>query len=268
MKSFALCFAVVWGLAVCVAGRAAGQTVNYEAFPGDEQEIIDVSGFMTTGEDMGGMRVTAHFTPDLVTTTETVFWNPGALGSGAGSAVGTGWRLDETGDTWSSSWRLFGDGPNLQLYAITLEGFLPSDDPVSVRATVFDRTEPFFGTNGSYRGNDLDPLAKAGVWEHVRVQYIDEVDSLAHPGPNPVRDLYRVMRLIFGRVIQTPELPIFEPVAFDFNDELLYLQDTDTVGERVPNGDPGDEGTPEPAGLALVAIASAIVGAMSRRRGC
>jgi hypothetical protein len=265
MKSFATTLIVSLAFALVQVNVSDGQTVNHIAFPGTPQEITDISGFMTTGEDMV-MRVTAHFTPDLVTTTETVNWVPGAVGSMAGSATGTGWSLTETGDTFDSLWRIFGDGPNLQLYGLTLEGFMPSDDPVSLRATVFDRTDPFFGTDGSYRGNDLEPFAFAGDWEHVRVSYIDEVASLADVPAGTKGDIYRAMRLQFGRLVESTPLPIFEPVAFDFNDELLFFQDTDTVGERVPNGDPGDEGTPEPATMVLLAIAASLVGGYSTRR--
>lgn len=260
MNSFASTIAVSLGLILCAVSASVGQTVNHLANPGMEQEINDVSGFMTTGEDMTGMRVTAHFSADLTTLTETVNWVPGVAGSLAGSATGTGWSLVEVGDTWDSLWRLVGSGPNLQLYGLTLEGFLASDDVVSERATVFDRTDPFFGTDGSYRGRDLDPFAFAGDWEHVRVVYFDAVDSLTHPGESPVGDLYRAMQIQFGRVIDTAPLPIFEPLAFDFGDELLYMQDTDTVGERIPNGDPGEEGTPEPTSFALLALGLAVAG--------
>jgi hypothetical protein len=268
MKSFATIFAVSLAVALCAAFPVVGQTVNHIAFPGTLHEISDISGFMTTGEDMGGMRVTAHFSADLVAVTETVNWNPGVAGSLSGSATGTGWQLTQSGDTFDSLWRLFGDGPNLTLFGLTIEGFMESDDPVSERATVFDRISPFFGTDGSYRGHDLDPFAFAGNWEHVRVSYIDEVDNLADPKPGPQKDVYRVLRLQFGRVVDAPPLPQFVPMPFTFNNELLFLQDTDTVGERIPNGDPGEEGVPEPTSLALFMLGVALCGLQLRDRGC
>jgi hypothetical protein len=238
-----------------IVSESSSQTVSHLSNPGTPHTITDISGFMTTGEDMGGMRVTAHFTADLTTTNETVFWIPGV--AGAGSALGTGWRLDEAGDTWDNLWRLSADAPagsNLTLYGLTLEGFLPSDQPVSVRATVFDRTDPFFGTDGSYRGNDLDAFASAGLWSHVRVVYFDEVDNLADPNLGPQGDIYRAMQIQFGQVIDTGQLPLFEPLPFLAGDELLFFQDTDTVGPRIPNGDPGDEGMPEPNSLLLLLV--------------
>jgi hypothetical protein len=253
-------------IVVCVAfvalaaGSGFGQTVSHLSNPGTERDVTDITGFMTTGEAMGGMRVTAHFTAALVGN-ETVNWNPGAIGSGAGSADGTGWRLDQSGDTWNSQWRLFGDGPNLTLYGLTLEGFLPSTQPVSERATIFDRTDPFFGTDGSYRGNDLDAIAKAGAWTHVRVVYSDEVDNLADGFVGAVGDVYRTMQIQFGNVADN----IFFPAPFVFNNEFLYLQDTDTVGPRVP-GDPGEEGAPEPSCIALVAIACVLAGGRRAQR--
>ena len=256
MKSHATRFAVSLGMVLLVATFGRSATVSHFSNSGDAQVITDVTGFMTTGEDMGGMRVTAYFTPDLLGASETVNWNPGPLGSGLGSAVGTDWRLDESGDTWNSLWRLSAPtGTNLTLYGLRLEGFLPSDDPVADRATVFDRTDPFFGTDGSYRGRDLDAFAMAGSWTHVRVVYFDEVESLAHVAPpaSPVGDVYRAMQLQFGNVIDIDPLPIFEPAPFLAGDELLYLQDADTVGDRIP-GDPGEEGAPEPASVLLLLI--------------
>jgi hypothetical protein len=256
MKSHATRFAVSLGLVLLVAAFGRSATVSHFSNSGDAQVITDVTGFMTTGEDMGGMRVTAYFTPDLLGASETVNWNPGPLGSGLGSAVGTDWRLDESGDTWNSLWRLSAPtGTNLTLYGLRLEGFLPSDDPVADRATIFDRTDPFFGTDGSYRGRDLDAFAMAGSWTHVRVVYFDEVESLAHVAPpaSPVGDVYRAMQLQFGNVIDIDPLPIFEPAPFLAGDELLYLQDADTVGDRIP-GDPGEEGAPEPASVLLLLI--------------
>ena len=259
--------AATFAILLFAATTCNAQTVSHLAFPGTEHHITDISGFMTTGEDMGGMRVTAYFDSALAVS-ESFFWNPGAAGSEAGSVIGTGWRLDETGDTWDSTWRLSPAGaaaPTLALYGLLLEGFLPSDTPVDVRATVFDRTDPFFGTDGSYRGHDLSISHAAGGWSHVRVSYIDEVDSLADASPGPVKDLYRAMRLQFGQVLDVGGSLLFDPIPFVFNDELVFLQDTDTVGPRMP-GDPGDEGTPEPTSLLLLAISGGILG-LRRFRG-
>ncbi|QEG34608.1 hypothetical protein [Bythopirellula goksoeyrii] len=255
MRTLTLSLISSFALILLLVSQSNSQTVSHLSNPGTLHTITDISGFMTTGEDMGGMRVTAHFTPDLTTTNQTVFWTPGV--AGAGSALGTGWRLDEAGDTWDNLWRLSADAPtgsNLTLYGLTLEGFLPSSQPVSVRATVFDRTDPFFGTDGSYRGNDLDAFASAGLWSHVRVVYFDEVDNLADPNLGPQGDVYRAMQIQFGQLIDTGQLPIFDPIPFLAGDELLFFQDTDTVGPRIPNGDPGDEGLPEPTSQILLLL--------------
>jgi hypothetical protein len=207
--------------------------------------------------------VTAYF-DDILSVSQTVNWNPGGLGSMMGSAIGTGWRLDQTGDTWNSTWRLSPTGANLSLFGLLLEGFLQSDDPVSDRATVFDRTDPFFGTDGSYRGNDLQAQITAGDWTHLRVSYIDEVDNLADATPAQ-QDTYRAMRIQFGALDPLDPFPVFDPIAFDSNDELVFFQDTDTVGERIP-GDPGEEGTPEPASFALLTMGIAVAGTWRVRR--
>ena len=262
----------VFALALVLLNANPGrsQTVSHISIPGTQHDITDISGFMTTGEDMGGMRVTAHFAPDLMGASETVNWNPGAPGSGAGAAVGTGWRLDEAGDTWNSLWRLSADAPgsNVTIFGVVLEGFMESDDPVSDRATVFDRTDPFFGTDGSFRGRDLDPFASAGAWTHVRVVYFDEVENLAHvpPPASPVGDIYRAMQIQFGDLIEMDPLPIFNPVPFVGGDELLFVQDSDTVGERIPNGPRGEEGVPEPASAVLIAVGLIAISHLRRDR--
>ncbi len=133
---------------------------------------------------------------------------------------------------------------------------MESDQPVSDRATVFDRTDPFFGTDGSFRGRDLDPFASAGNWTHVRVVYFDEVDNLAHSPPpaSPVGDIYRAMQIQFGNLIDVDPLPIFQPLPFVSGDELLFLQDTDTVGERIVGDCVGEECVPEPASATLAML--------------
>jgi hypothetical protein len=267
MKSLAWGILGSLGLTLAVVGSSRGQvTVDHTAFVGAPQTITDISGFMTTGEDMGGMRVTAFFSADL-TSSETVNWNPGGIGSMAGSAIGAQpWRLDQAGDTFFSAWRLSPTGTNLSLYGLRLEGFLPSQDPVSDRATVFDRTDPFFGTGGSFRGNDLDAVITAGNWTHLMVRYIDEVDNLADPLIGAQKDVYRAMQIQFGELVDVGgEFPLFNPIPFDFNDELVFLQDTDTVGERIP-GDPGLEGMPEPGSLLLVMIGALVAGFRRYRR--
>jgi hypothetical protein len=75
------------------------------------------------------------------------------------------------------------------------------------------------------------------------------------------------MRIQFGNVIDADPLPIFSPAPFLVGDELLFFQDADTVGVRVP-GDPGDEGLPEPTSMTLFAIGLVAAATSARRRRC
>jgi hypothetical protein len=102
----------------------------------------------TFGNEVAGMQVTATF---LGGTTETVTW--GATGAGSGGVTGTGWTLNQAGDTFSQPWTLTNGGTpitSLVLNAIPGNG-------------VFDlenlNNAPNNGTPGSSNGTTFRTLS-------------------------------------------------------------------------------------------------------------
>lgn len=253
--------------ALLTPGLSRSATVTHTAFAGTLQTINDIAGYTATGEDMAGMLVTAYFDSAL-SISETVAWNAGAPGTG--SAVGTNWRVDEAGDTFDSTWRLTASPGAQPIYGVRFEGFAQSSQTVR-SGTVFDRTDPSLGTDGSAQGRDLEEFAMAGNWDTVKTSYIDEVTSLAHTPPpgSPVRDLYRELLMQFGDSVDVGgQFPLFQPDPFRVGDEWIYFQDTDLVGSRIPNGNLTPEGVPEPSTVLLLAVGLTVaMGSRVCRRG-
>jgi hypothetical protein len=104
------------------------------------QSIPGLTGFSTTGAMMSGMSVTAVFD----TFTETRAW--GTTGPTAGGVSGSGWALTEVGDTFGGTWSFVNSGAGL-LTRLILDGISG--------LTVFDKTNPSFGTDGSAQGLDF-----------------------------------------------------------------------------------------------------------------
>src|SRR3990172_8729352 len=66
--------------------------------PGD---VIGITGFMTNGNEMEGMKVTTTFSTG---SPESVDWQ--GFSGGAGGATGTTWDLVQSGDTFDQPWTL------------------------------------------------------------------------------------------------------------------------------------------------------------------
>jgi hypothetical protein len=92
-----------------------------------------LTGFQTTGALMTGMRVTVDYVDGGMAQA-----NWATTGSAAGAAVGPDWRVDESGDTFSSAWTFANTGTRA-IRRITFNA-LPGD-------TVFDTT--FGGAEGT-----------------------------------------------------------------------------------------------------------------------
>lgn len=176
MKLFRHSLLVVILLTSVTSARAA-LTVAFDN--GTLQDTAALTGFGTTGDLMAGMDVTAFFDDNSV---EAVTW--ASLGFPAGQAVGTGWSLTESGDTFSSSWFLTNNR------GVRMNRLLIDAGPGN---TVFDTFfGNAFGSPGSARGTDFTQTS--GPFISGTATYRDAVGIA---GNAPVGDLFRFLDLQF-----------------------------------------------------------------------
>jgi hypothetical protein len=202
-------------VAATLSAPASGATITYFT-DGVQDDIPGLTGFMTTGDLMAGMTVTACFTagcgPALV-------W--AATGVGSGGVTAGQWSLSVTGDTFNAdAWSfVFNANQTLgQLVSLTLDG---------AAFTLFDRTDPSPGTDGSAQGRDFN----TGIDGFIDVTYHDPVAVIPD---GPVGDLYHSMTLSSRRAAARGRASSFAGHAD--NDSRLTA--------------------PEPTTLALLGIAS------------
>jgi len=190
-------------------------------------QIPGLTGFATTGAQMTGLAVTATFSSGF---SQTLNW--ATTGATSGGVTGAGWGLSLTGDSFSSAWA-FTQTPGTfgTLLSLVLDG--------TDALTVFDTTNPSFGTPDSAQGLDFEITGNAGL-NALAVATYTRVVAVT---PNaPVGDLYQTLRVTFG------------PNGTTAN--FTFLQDTDNDSRF---------DTPEPGTLALVGLALAAVGGLRRR---
>ena len=125
--------------------------------PGTSLAAVDITGFSTTGNDMGGMTITGAFAGGG---TAVCTWVNGGGNAGGCTASngGRGFHLALDGDTFSASWFLTNIlGANL--LSLTFDG------PAGF--TVFDRATGFLGlsegTAGSSLGKDASGSTSSAV---------------------------------------------------------------------------------------------------------
>jgi hypothetical protein len=211
-------------VAAALSAPASGATISYFT-AGSQDNIPGVSGFMTTGDLMAGMMVTACFTGGCG---PVKVW--AATGPGSGGVSTAQWSLSVSGDTFNANaWSfVFADNQSLgQLVSLTLDG-----GPF----TVFDRTDPSPGTDGSAQGLDFN----TGIDATINVTYIDPVAVIPDAA---VGDLYHSILIEFTQ-------------GSGPRTSFLFSQDTDNDSRLT---------APEPTTLALLGIASLGL-ALSRRR--
>ena len=185
--------------------------------------IPGISDFQTSGADMDGMAVTVNF---FGGGSETVAWaDTGPVGAGA--ALGTGWSISLTGDSFSNAWQV--DFGNLAVTSFVMNG--------APGLTVFDidnAANP--GTPGSALG--LEFASSIDTLTDPVVTYSNVIQVGAAP---PFGDLFEVM---------TVDLSGLE--IGGISGQFTFVQDTDNdIRRDVPLPEPGTLGI---LGGALIAI--------------
>ena len=189
--------------------------------------IPGLTGFATTGAQMTGLKVTATFSSGF---TQTLDW--ATTGATSGGVTGTNWGLSLANDSFTTAW-VFTLTPGTfgSLLSMVLDG--------TDALTVFDTTNPSFGTPDSAQGMDFDIVGNAAL----NAASIATYTKVVAVSPNGfVGDLYQTLRVTFG--------PNGTTTGFSF------MQDTDNDARF---------GTPEPGTLALVGLALAAAGALRRK---
>jgi len=217
---------VISAMALSLAPRAEAATIVVDAT--NQVNIPGLTGFVTTGAMMTGMSVTAIFD----SFSETLFWS--ATGAASGGVTGTNWSLSLDGDTFDPlEWNFVNSGAGL-LTSLVFDG--------ATGLTIFDKTDPSFGTDGSAQGRDFasDLLEDASIVP----TYSNQVGVAGNP---PVGDLYHVLTVDFTGLSAGG-------VRTSFN----FSQDTDNDSRFVD--------VPEPGLLAMVGLGLAGVARARRRR--
>lgn len=210
------------------AGTAQGAAIVKNT--GSVSDIGAIASASTTGAEMSGMTVRATFSGGL---DQTVAW--ATTGPDSGAAIGGGWSLSQSGDTFVGLWT-FTRSSDLQqqLISLVLDG-----RPGFV---TFDTADPNPGTTGSAAGLDLDILTDAALNAAATATYTEviRIPPAAFAG-----DSFHVLTITFAAGVAIPQ-------SFGFE------QDTDNEARRFQ--------APEPGVLALLGVALAAAGFFRTRR--
>lgn len=216
-------------LAATLPAAAGAQTVVTD--PGVQYNATVLTGFATQGSDMGGMKVTAHFTSGA---SSSASWAD--LGGGSWGAQTGGFRLSLGGgsDTYSSPWQLL-DLSGLGISRLEIQG--------APGGTVFDMILDPALTPGSAAGSAFsilggDLLGTTAVYRNL----------VGIGGAAPLGDLYEMLDISFQKAVGP--------------NGVQFIADTDNIGRGG-----SVTATPEPATFGLLAAGAAgILGVQMRRR--
>lgn len=207
-------------------GSAKAATVAYATDESAARTVTSVSTFKTTGADLSGMRVTALFSDGFA---QSGAW--AASGLTSGGVTSPGFNLNLGSDSFHTTWKLLNTG-SATLLSLLLEGVFGD--------TVFDRTNPRPGTDGSAQGRDF--AATSRVAGEIEVTYSGPVKV---EGADSVGDLWTTMLIDFAGI---------NGVAS--GSSFTFRQDTDNAAFSV---------VPAPATLPLIFSAFGVAFLFARR---
>lgn len=226
------------------AGVADAATVSINANFAPTASTTALTSATTNGAQMIGTKVTAGFADG---TSETVIW--GTISPTAGAAIGTGIYVGVAGDTFNATWLLYNLNTTSLLTSLWIDA--------GAGNTVFDRTNPAPGTNGSASGRDFTDGSGAAVSGSIVVTYSKAV---ALTGFSPLGDLFALMSLDLTGLTGGG-------LSSSVTNGYWFRQDTDNLslaGDLVPIAE-----TPIPGAVFLmgsVLAAGAGFGAWRRKR--
>ncbi len=221
------------GAAACLAAGTANAQVTYLTSNPPVTVLPGLTGFVTTGADMTGLRVSATFSNGF---NQSLSW--ATTGATSGGVSGTGWGLSLAGDSFTTNWNFTFASPGslLQLTQLILDG--------STGLTVFDRTfGNATGTPGSALGLDFSFAASTCGSCVANATYSGLTSIGAAPA---VGDLWQILTVDFVN-------------STGPRTNWSFVQDTDNDSRFVP-------GIPEPETYALMLGGLGLMGWLGRRR--